>query len=82
MPDLHWIAKALNGHEPEIAVFEETAKKAPGAITDDNSIWLGQSLEPRRKVGGLAYHLVFLRSTRTDGIADNHKTGGNANAHP
>jgi hypothetical protein len=81
LPDLHWIAKALNRHESEIPVLEEPAKKAPGAVTNDHSIWLGQSLEPRRKVGGLAHHFVFLRRT-TDRIADNHQTGGNANAHP
>ena len=77
-PDLHRIAKPLDGHRSEIAVIEQPTKKAAGAALDDDGIRLGERLKPRRQIGGLAHHFVVLRRVPADEIADDHQASGDA----
>jgi hypothetical protein len=56
-------------------------EEAAGVAVDDHRVRLGHPLKPRREVGCLPDHFVFMGWVIGDEIADHHETGGNAEPH-
>jgi hypothetical protein len=80
LPSRHGCGDALDLDGAEIAVFEEIAKQPPRARGDDDSIRLGQGLQPGGEVRRLADDRLLLRRSRANQIADDHQPCGDADA--
>ena len=77
----HRRAQALELDGAQIHVLEQPAGQPPRARRDHHRARLGQRLQPRREVGRLADHRLFLRGALADQIADDHQSGGDADPH-
>jgi hypothetical protein len=64
----------------EVAQPEQVADQAAGGAGEDNLSGFGKSLQACREVGGLADHRLLLRRALADQIADDDKSGSNADA--
>jgi hypothetical protein len=74
------LCKALDRLPAEIGEPEQIADQAAGGAGEDDLPGLGQSLQARGEVGGLADHRLLLRRAFADEIADDDKPGGNTDA--
>ena len=77
----HRRAQALELDGAQVHVLEETAGQPPRARRDHHRARFGQRLQPRREVGRLSDHRLFLRGTLADQIADHHQPGSDADPH-
>jgi hypothetical protein len=80
LPGWNEFAKPLEGMAAELAIFELAARQAARALRNNNGVWFGQSLEPRREVRRLADDAALLSHSRSNQIADDNNAGRNADA--
>jgi hypothetical protein len=66
--------------QAEVAQPEQIADQAAGGAGEDDLPGLRQNLQARGEVGGLADHRLLLRRALADQIADDDKSGGDADA--
>ena len=66
---------------PRSRSSNKPANLAASRVSDDDAIWAGERLQPRRKIGRLANDRLFLGGTRADQIADHDKPGGDTEPH-
>ena len=64
----------------EIVKVEQGAEQPAGARSDHDRAWRGQSLKPRRKIGRIADHRLFLRGAFADQVTDHDQAG--TDSHP
>ena len=79
-PGSHRPGDTLEVLRPEVLELEQIAEELPGAFGDDHRVRLGDPLQTRRKVRRLADDAALLRLSRSDQVADDDQSGGNANA--
>ena len=60
LPDMHWRANTLQRLFTEIRVIERSACELPSPLADDDATRLGDRLQPRRQVDGLAHRAFVL----------------------
>src|SRR6516164_5447976 len=64
----------------EVLKLKQIADELAGALSNDNAVRLCNTLQACRKVRRLAHDGLFLRSARTDQVADDHQTRCDADA--
>ena len=80
-PGARRTCNALQAHRSEVLKLEEIAEQPPRALGDDDCVRLGDRLQPRGEVRGLADAAALLRLARSDDVPDHHQVGGDADAH-
>ena len=65
-PNRHQSFDALHLDAAEIVVLEDVADQTAGACSDNHSVWLRQSLQPRSEIGRLADDVVLDNLTADD----------------
>ena len=71
-------AMPLRSLGPRSSKLEEIAEEFSCALGDNDRVWLGNALEPRREVRRLADDAALLGFTRADQVADHDQTGRDA----
>ena len=71
-------AMPLRSFGPEVLKLEQIAEKPSRAFGDDHHVRLGDPLQARREVRRLADDAALLRLPRSDQVADDNQSGGNA----
>ena len=77
-PSLHRTGKALQSMQAEVGKIEQARRSAAGCGRRSPRSRLGQGLQPRREVRGVADHRLLARRAFTDQLADDHRAGGDA----
>ena len=77
-PGLDGLGKALDRVPAHIAQPETIAEQSPRRRGDDNPAGVGEALQPRGEIGGVADDRLLLRRTLADEVADDHEAGGDA----
>ena len=57
---------------PKVPQFKEIAEKSPGSLGHNDHVRFGDPLQTRREVWRFANDCLFLRSARSDQVADNY----------
>ena len=63
------------GHPAEVDELEHACRAGAASVGDDDRAGLGQLLQARRQVRGLADHRLLARRTLADEVADHHEPG-------
>jgi hypothetical protein len=63
---------------PEVLKLEQIAQQFSCTLGNDHRVRLCNGLRTRRKVRGLADDRLFLSGTRTNQVADDNESGGDA----
>src|SRR5260370_33268385 len=79
-PGSHRRCNAVEVECSEVFKVEQIAQELPCRFSDDYGVRLCDALQTRRKVRRLAHNGLFLRSSRPDQIAHDHKPCGDAYA--
>src|SRR5262249_52737079 len=77
-PGAHRLGGALKVSGAKVPELKQIAEKPGRRFGNDYAIWLGNSLQTRRKVWCLADDAAFLRFARSNQIADNDQPSGDA----
>ena len=76
LPNCDGLRKAFETLRAEIVELKDAADKPARRLTDRHGARLGQSLQPRREIRGLADHEVLVGQLPADQVADYHNPGG------
>ncbi len=71
-PGPHRPGDALEVFGSEVLQLEQIAEKLSRALGDDNHVWLGDALQPRREVRSLAHNRLLLCCAGANEVADNN----------
>ncbi len=80
-PGAQRLRQPLQRVRAEVLAGERFADQLARERTDDDRVRLCQCLQPRGHVRGLADDARALRRSFADDVADDHRTGGDADAH-
>ena len=72
---------ALEVLRPEVLKLEQIAEQLARALGDDDHVRLGDRLQARREVRGLADDAALLRLPRSDQVADDDQPGRDPDPH-
>src|ERR1700730_1820386 len=71
LPDRNRLGEACKADRPKVAVLEKAGGEAMGGLGDHERAGIGEALQPRREVRGLADDVALLRRSLADQLADN-----------
>lgn len=77
---MHWLAKALEGVPPEITIVKERTDQTVGDRRNYERIGLGNRLQARHQVRGLADRRVLLRNALPHQVANDNYARANGDA--
>src|SRR5262245_64504861 len=80
LADVHGLRKALKGVPPKIALIEERTHQPVCDWRNDKGIGLGDRLQARNQVRGLADRGVLLGNALANEIANDNHAGADGNA--
>jgi hypothetical protein len=78
LPDVHGLGDALEVHHAEVAAIEQVAHQPARAVGDHDGVGLGDTLQPRRQVQGLADGVAFAHLGESQEIAHDDEAAGDA----
>ena len=81
LPGHNGLRKALQRVSAEVAILEQLARQALRALRYDDRVGLRQSLQASGEVRGFADGAALRVGVGPDDVADEHRTGRNADAH-
>jgi len=75
------LGDTLDGLRAEIFDIERAAEQPVGYWRDDDLVGAGDTLHTGGEIGSLADRVLGQRGVAVAGLADHHRTGGDADAH-